>query len=99
MILSCKIYRYWYQGLPVNTPSRQNAPTDRVLTSVNLKDIEWAFRKVYSTKIPDMVHQGTSMSITVYLAVDRAVRLSILDTSVVERGHSEFCYFSVRICR
>ena len=39
-------------------PLRPNAPTVRVLTSVILKGIEWAFRKLYPTKIPGMVHQG-----------------------------------------
>ena len=39
-------------------PLRPNAPTVRVLTSVILKGIGWAFRKLYSTKIPGMVHQG-----------------------------------------
>ena len=37
---------------------RPNAPTVRVLTSVILKGIRWAFRKLYPTKIPGMVHQG-----------------------------------------
>ena len=48
----------WHIGYVFYMPSRQNAPTDRVLTSVILKGIEWAFRKVYPTKIPGMVHQG-----------------------------------------
>ena len=48
----------WHTGNVFNKPPRQNAPTDRVLTSVILKGIEWAFRKVYPTKIPGMVHQG-----------------------------------------
>ena len=48
----------WHIGKVFNKPPRQNAPTDRVLTSVILKGIEWAFRKVYPTKIPGMVHQG-----------------------------------------
>ena len=39
-------------------PLRPNAPTVRVLTSVILKVIGWAFRKLYPTKIPGMVHQG-----------------------------------------
>ena len=39
-------------------PLRPNAPTVRVLTSVILKGIGWAFRKIYPTKIPCMVHQG-----------------------------------------
>ena len=39
-------------------PLRPNAPTARVLTSVILKGIEWAFRKLFPTKIPGMVHQG-----------------------------------------
>ena len=39
-------------------PLRPNAPTARVLTSVILKGIGWAFRKLYPTKIPGMVHQG-----------------------------------------
>ena len=39
-------------------PLRPNAPTVRVLTSVILKGIGWAFRKIYPTKIPGMVHQG-----------------------------------------
>ena len=48
----------WHIGNVFNKPPRQNAPTDRGLTSVILKGIEWAFRKVYPTKIPGMVHQG-----------------------------------------
>ena len=48
----------WHIGNVFNKPPRQNAPTDRVLTSVILKGIEWASRKVYPTKIPGMVHQG-----------------------------------------
>ena len=48
----------WHIGNVFNKPPRQNAPTDRVLTSVILKRIEWAFRKVYPAKIPGMVHQG-----------------------------------------
>ena len=48
----------WHIGNVFNKPPRQNAPTDRVLTKVILKGIEWAFRKVYPTKIPGMVHQG-----------------------------------------
>ena len=48
----------WHIGNVFNKPPRQNAPTDRMLTSVILKGIEWAFRKVYPTKIPGMVHQG-----------------------------------------
>ena len=39
-------------------PLRPNAPTARVLASVILKGIGWAFRKIYPTKIPGMVHQG-----------------------------------------
>ena len=39
-------------------PIRPNAPMARVLTSVILKGIGWAFRKLYPTKIPGMVHQG-----------------------------------------
>ena len=39
-------------------PLRQNASTVRVLTSVILKVIGWAFRKLYPTKITGMVHQG-----------------------------------------
>ena len=48
----------WHIGNVFNKPPRQNAPTDRVLTSVILKGIEWAFRKVYPIKIPGRVHQG-----------------------------------------
>ena len=48
----------WHIGNVFNKLPRQNAPTDRVPTSVILQGIEWAFRKVYSTKIPGMVHQG-----------------------------------------
>ena len=48
----------WHIGNVFDKPPRQNAPTDSVLTSVILKGIEWAFRKVYPTKIPGMVHQG-----------------------------------------
>ena len=48
----------WHIGNVFNKPRHQNSPTDRVLTSVILKEIEWAFRKVYPTKIPGMVHQG-----------------------------------------
>ena len=39
-------------------PLRPNAPTVRVLTSVILKGIGWAFGKLYPLKIPGMVHQG-----------------------------------------
>ena len=39
-------------------PLRPNAPTVRVLTSVILKGIGWAFGKLYPSKIPGMVHQG-----------------------------------------
>ena len=39
-------------------PLLPNTPTARVLTSVILKEIGWAFRKLYPTKIPGMVHQG-----------------------------------------
>ena len=39
-------------------PLCPNAPTVRVLTSVILKGIGWAFRKLYPSKIPGMVHQG-----------------------------------------
>ena len=39
-------------------PLRPNAPTVRVLTSVIMKGIVWAFRKLYPTKIPGMVHEG-----------------------------------------
>ena len=48
----------WYIGKVFNKPPHQNAPTDSVITSVIVKGIEWAFRKVYPTKIPGMVHQG-----------------------------------------
>ena len=48
----------WHIGNVFNKPPCQNAPADRVLTSVILKGIEWAFRKVYPTKIPGMVHRG-----------------------------------------
>ena len=48
----------WHIGNVFNKPPCQNAPTDRVPTSVILKGIEWAFRKVYRIKIPGMVHQG-----------------------------------------
>ena len=53
-----RIHCKWHIGNIFNKPPRQNAPTDRVQTSVILKGIEWAFRKVYPTKIPGMVHQG-----------------------------------------
>ena len=39
-------------------PLRPNAPTVRVLTSVILKGIGCAVRKLYPTKIPGIVHQG-----------------------------------------
>ena len=48
----------WHMGNVFNKPPCQNAPSVRVLTSVILKGIEWALRKVYHTKIPGMVHQG-----------------------------------------
>ena len=48
----------WHKGNVFNKPARQNAPTDRVLTSVILKGIEWAFRKAFPTKFHGMVHQG-----------------------------------------
>ena len=56
-------------------PLRPNAPTVRVLTSVILKGIDWAFRKLYPTKIPGMVHQGL-------LAPQRlcAISLNTVDT-------------------
>ena len=40
------------------SPLRPNASTVRVLTSVILKGIKWAFGKLYPSKIPGMVHQG-----------------------------------------
>ena len=42
----------WHIGNVFNKPPCQNAPTDRVLTSVILKGIEWAFRMVYPFKNP-----------------------------------------------
>ena len=45
-------------GNAFKRPLRPNAPTVRVLTSVIFKGIVWAFRKLYPTKIPGMVHQG-----------------------------------------
>ena len=60
----------WHIGNVFNKPPRQNAPTDKVLTSVILKGIEWAFRKVYPTKIPGMVHQG--------LLAPQSLKLSII---------------------
>ena len=68
----------WHMGNVFNKPPCQNAPTDRVLTSVILKGIEWAFRKEYPTKIPGMVHQGllapqslgTNLLILIILAGD-----------------------------
>ena len=48
----------WHIGNVFNKPPHQNAPTDSVPTSVILKGIKWAFRKVYPTKIHGMVHQG-----------------------------------------
>ena len=42
----------WHIGNVFNKPPRQNAPRESVLTSVILKGIEWAFRKVYPTKSP-----------------------------------------------
>ena len=42
----------------IKRPLRPNAPTARVLTSVILKGIGWAFRILYPLKIPGMVHQG-----------------------------------------
>ena len=45
-------------GNVFNKVPRQNAPTDRVPTSVIFKGIEWACRKVYPKKIPGIVHQG-----------------------------------------
>ena len=47
-------------------PLRPNAPTVRVLTSVILKGIGWAFRKLYPTKIHGMVHQGLLASQRLY---------------------------------
>ena len=57
----------WHIGNVFNQLPCQNAPTDRVLTSVILKGIEWAFRKVYPTKIPGMVHQGLLAPQSLYL--------------------------------
>ena len=65
----------WHIGNVFNKPPRQNAPTDSVLSSVILKGIEWAFRKVYPTKIPGMVHQGL-------LAPQSLVRIRSSDTCI-----------------
>ena len=59
----------WHIGNVFNKPPRQNAPTYRVQTSVILKGIKWAFRKVYPTKIPGMVHQGLLAPQNLYLFV------------------------------
>ena len=53
-----RIHCKWFIGNVFNKPPPENAPTGRVLTKVILKGIEWAFRTVYPTKIPGMVHQG-----------------------------------------
>ena len=57
----------WHIGNVFNKPPSQNAPTDRVLTSVILKGIEWAFRKVYPSKILGMVHQGLLAPQSLYI--------------------------------
>ena len=51
-LVTCQVRNAFRKSL------RPNAPTVRVLTSVILKAIEWAFRKSYPTKIPGMVHQS-----------------------------------------
>ena len=68
----------WHIGNVFNKPPRQNAPTDRVLTSVILKGIESAFRKVYPTKIPGMVHQGLLAPQREIKKVSEVLRLSEL---------------------
>ena len=80
----------WHIGNVFNKPPRQNAPIDRVLTSVILKGIEWAFRKVYPTKIPGMVHQGLlapqSLTCTYLLCTHGAVQTNILFNNVSENS-------------
>ena len=51
-LATCRVPNAFKMPLP------PNAPTVRVLTSVILKGIGWAFKKLYPTKIPGMVHQG-----------------------------------------
>ena len=51
-------------------PLRPNAPTVRVLTSVILKGIGWAFRKLYPSKIAGMVHQGLLAPQRLYISID-----------------------------
>ena len=59
----------WHISNVFNKPPHQNAPADRVLTSVILKGIEWAFRKVYPTQIPGMVHQGLLAPQSLYVLI------------------------------
>ena len=68
----------WHIGNVFNKPPRQNAPTDRLLTSVILKGIKWAFRKVYPTKIPGMVHQGLLAPQSLKVAVPKGEGITAL---------------------
>ena len=61
-------------------PLRPNAPTVRVLASVILKGIGWAFRKLYPLKIPGMVHQSL-------LAPQRLVEFQTLDLEIGCSNH------------
>ena len=70
-------------GNVFNKPPRQNAPRDRVLTSVILKRIEWAFRKVYPTKIPGMVHQGLLAPQSLFRRWENIDRKSIIIVSLL----------------
>ena len=72
----------WHICNVFNNPPHQNAPTDSVLTSVILKGIELAFRKIYPTKIPGMVHQGLLAPQSLYIPVTLSVDFRCPDSKV-----------------
>ena len=78
----------WHIGNVFNKPPRQNAPTDRVLTSVILKGIKWAFRKVYPTKIPGMVHQGLLAPQSLFYGVNHTRHTNCVILTIMFRGLS-----------
>ena len=78
----------WHIGNVFNKPPRQNAPIDRVLTSVILKGIEWAFRKIYPTKIPGMVHQGLlAPQSLLTLVFNTSKKVKANDKVLIEKKH------------
>ena len=83
----------WHIGNVFNKPPRQNAPTDRVLTSVILKGIEWAFRKVYPTKIPGMVHQGLLAPQSLYEVLKSKTQCYMIIVSMLTVGYLPFYFF------